>query len=67
MRHDCTAESPRKLEMLRHIFPQSLGSRRPGLHRKEVEEAPAKYKKEIADLTAGMATVKENNKARKPN
>jgi len=78
MRHDRTVESTRKvLRHILPIPPtvtqiqkeireegKSLEKTTAGsAHSKEVEDALAKYKKKIADLTAEMATVKENNKA----
>jgi len=78
MRHDRTVESARKVlrhilpmpptvtqiqkeirEEGKSLTETAAGS----VHSKEVEDALAKYKKEIVDLTAEMATVKENNKA----
>ena len=78
MRHHHTVESARKvLRHILPIPPtitqiqteirkegKSLTETAAGsVHSKEVEKALAKYKKEIADLTAEMETVKESNKA----
>ena len=80
MRHDRTVESTRKvlrhiLPMPPTITQIQTEIRKEGkslaetgagsVHSKEVEAALAKYKKEIADLTAEMATIKESNKAAK--
>ena len=78
MRHNRTVESTRKvLRHILPIPPtitqiqtqlreegKSLTETAAGsVHSKEVEEAIAKYKKEITDLTSEMATIKEINKA----
>ena len=78
MRHDRTVESTRKVlrhilpmpptitQIQTEIREEGLSLTETGagsVRSKEVEEALAEYKKEIADLTTEMKTVKESNKA----
>ena len=78
MRHDRTVESTHKVlrhilpmppiitKIQTEIREEGLSLTETGagsVHSKEVEEALAKYKKEIADLTEEMAKVTEDNKA----
>lgn len=78
MRHDGTLESTRKvlrhiLPMPPTITQIQTEIRKEGksltetsagsVHSKEVEEALVKYKRDIADLTTEISTVKESNKA----
>jgi septal ring factor EnvC (AmiA/AmiB activator) len=78
MRHDRTVESARAVlrhilpmpptvtQIQKEIREEGKGLAETGagsVHSKEVEDALAKYKKEISDLTADMATIQKSNTA----